>query len=198
MTAENAGEKGRRTDNAQSDQNVPPSEIATEDEIPNGRKRRHDAGKKRTRVFLEKWQTSSNGTDSRDQDRLEIAGHRDDGQRHASLPLTVSPANAVGVPTCEAGASYMDDLYTEEEAAALLGMSIRMIADRRRAGKIGTITDGQRFIRYKKEHLEAYLRAQHRGMMTEEMDPSTLLGELRRQLLVKGRTPLRRSRKKCR
>jgi hypothetical protein len=56
------------------------------------------------------------------------------------------------------GLVYRDDAkrtYSEAEAAELLGMTVRMLAERRRAGKIKCIKDG-RYIRYTDRHLAAY------------------------------------------
>jgi len=43
-------------------------------------------------------------------------------------------------------------LFTETEAAKILGMSVRQLANRRRAGKIGYIKDGA-FVAYTKKHI---------------------------------------------
>jgi hypothetical protein len=88
-----------------------------------------------------------------------------------------------------------DRLFSEEEAAAILGISLRMLADRRRAGRIGAIKDGY-YIRYKIHHLEAYLDAHGCSALSQDMDPNALVSEIRKQLLWGLRTPLRRPRKK--
>jgi hypothetical protein len=78
-------------------------------------------------------------------------------------------------------------LFTEDEAAFLLNMTTPMLATRRRAGKIGAIKDGK-FIRYKEEHLIAYIQDHHRNSATStiapsDIDPATLLTALKKQLL---------------
>ena len=47
------------------------------------------------------------------------------------------------------------ELFSEEEAAALLGMSKRMLAKRRYEGKIGHCKDGH-FIGYSQRHIDSY------------------------------------------
>ena len=80
------------------------------------------------------------------------------------------------------------EIFTEEEAAAILGMTPRMLARRRRAGKIGAIKDGH-FIRYTRQSLVAYQKAFHRrgGKGADDMSPEALLKAIGRQLLDKKR-----------
>jgi hypothetical protein len=58
--------------------------------------------------------------------------------------------------------SRKDEIYTESEAAALLKMTPRRLADRRRAGKIACIKDG-RYVAFTRQHIEEYCRAYRRG-----------------------------------
>ena len=68
-----------------------------------------------------------------------------------------------------------DKIYNEKEAAALLGMSARMLARRRRAGKIRHIKDGD-FIAYRQTHLDEYCKRLERGLPGEEApEPKTQL-----------------------
>lgn len=49
-------------------------------------------------------------------------------------------------------------LYTEEETAALLKMTVRMLARRRRSGAIGSIKHG-RWIRFTQKHIDDFQTA---------------------------------------
>jgi len=73
--------------------------------------------------------------------------------------------------------------YSEEEAAEILGMTPRMLATRRRAGKISAIKDGH-VIRYTSEHLSEYQKNHQRRSFdsVEKMDPDALINALRKQL----------------
>ena len=77
-------------------------------------------------------------------------------------------------------------LYSEEEAASLLGMSPRMLANRRRAGRIGAIKDG-RVIGYTLAHLKEYLRRSQRrsAASIDELDPELLIKALQKKLQTK-------------
>jgi hypothetical protein len=48
-------------------------------------------------------------------------------------------------------------LFSESEAAAMLGMSPRMLANRRRARKIEHVRDGRYYIRYRQRDIDGYL-----------------------------------------
>ena len=76
-----------------------------------------------------------------------------------------------------------DTLYTEAQAADLLKMTPRMLAERRRAGKIGHIKDG-RFIVFAQQHLDEYRRAhQRRGVYADQpSDTERLLDVVSRHL----------------
>jgi hypothetical protein len=128
--------------------------------------------------------------------RGEMANAPIDGDESHPCPVrrTVNPAandmSEWGIPPAS------DDwLFTEDEAAFLLNMTPGMIAQRRRAGKIASIRDGRHFIRYKKEHLIAYLLDERRDAEPEELDPTTILTALKRQLHASTHPPRRRSSK---
>lgn len=63
-------------------------------------------------------------------------------------------------------------IYSEEEAATILGMTKRMLAMRRRAGKIGHVKDG-RYIGYTQEHLDRYCRKIDSAYEPEFTPPKT-------------------------
>jgi hypothetical protein len=58
------------------------------------------------------------------------------------------------VPAAEESDSKM---YSQVEAAAILGMTLGMLMDRRRAGKIGCVKDGH-YIAFSRLHIEDYKR----------------------------------------
>jgi hypothetical protein len=58
-------------------------------------------------------------------------------------------------------------LYTEEEAAQILRMSVRQLANRRRARKIDCIKDGA-FIAYTKKHLRDFCKGAHQPSNTDK------------------------------
>lgn len=74
-------------------------------------------------------------------------------------------------------------LYSEKEVATLLGMTERMLAQRRRAGKIGCMRDGK-LIAYSAQHIETYLRRHElrAGSRPKDKTPEELLEELRKKL----------------
>ena len=74
-------------------------------------------------------------------------------------------------------------LYSEHEAAEILGMTPRMLADRRRAGKISAIKDGH-VIAYTAAHLTEYQKNNQRRSTTsiQDIEPELLLQALRRRL----------------
>jgi hypothetical protein len=77
------------------------------------------------------------------------------------------------------------ELLTESEAAAILNMTPRMLADRRRAGKISSVKDGH-VIGYTLHHIAEYQRRfQRKGKSGAELDTETLIAALRKQLLRK-------------
>jgi hypothetical protein len=64
-----------------------------------------------------------------------------------------------------------DKIYNEREAAALLGMSERMLAQRRRAGKICHIKDGD-YIAYLQSHLDDFCKRSEKGAPSEKVAKS--------------------------
>ena len=66
------------------------------------------------------------------------------------------------------------DLYSEEEAAALLGMTKRMLAKRRYEGKIGHCKDGH-FVGYSQKHIDTYCDKfdKERGLNRQSASPSS-------------------------
>jgi hypothetical protein len=77
------------------------------------------------------------------------------------------------------------ELLSEAQAADILNMTPRMLADRRRAGKIGSIKDGH-VIAYTMQHLADYQRMfQRRGNARAELDTKTLIKVLKDRLNAK-------------
>jgi len=81
-----------------------------------------------------------------------------------------------------------EDVFTEREAAEILKMTPRMLATRRRAGKIRCIKDGH-FIVYKVEHFAEYLCSLEKGTRLETYltDTSDLLEAVKRHLALSTR-----------
>ncbi|MBN9547241.1 MAG: hypothetical protein J0I19_17380 [Alphaproteobacteria bacterium] len=77
----------------------------------------------------------------------------------------------------------MSKLYSEKEAAEMLGMTPRMLADRRRTGRISAIKDGH-LIAYTAAHLTEYQKNHQRRSTAsiEELDPELLIRVLRKRL----------------
>lgn len=80
-----------------------------------------------------------------------------------------------------------DTVLTELEAAAILKMSRRMLADRRRAGKIRCLKNGH-FISYKLTHIAEYLISVEKGAGLEMhlSDTSRLLEAVQKHLERSG------------
>lgn len=74
-------------------------------------------------------------------------------------------------------------LYSEDEAATLLGMTRRMLADRRRAGKISAIKDGH-VIAYTAAHLTEYQKNHQKksAASVQDIDSELLIQALRMRL----------------
>jgi hypothetical protein len=116
---------------------------------------------------------------------------------NSKTQMSGSVQSATHTPHGIAPPAHDQWLFTEDEAAFLLNMTTPMLATRRRAGKIGAIKDGK-FIRYKEEHLIAYIQDHHRNVATStiatsDIDPTTLLAALKKQLLASS--PRKRSSK---
>jgi hypothetical protein len=80
-----------------------------------------------------------------------------------------------------------ETVLTELEAASLLKMSKRMLANRRRAKKIRCLKDGH-FISYKITHIAEYLISVEKGTELEShlSDTSRLLEAVQRHLARSG------------
>ena len=71
-------------------------------------------------------------------------------------------------------------IYSEEEAAELLGMTIRQLATRRRAGKISCLKDGH-FIAYLPDQIIEYCATfrRDRGFIVQGMTGEEMIAALR-------------------
>lgn len=78
--------------------------------------------------------------------------------------------------------NYLDEgrVFTEPEAARLLKMTTRMLANRRRDGKIRCLKDGH-FITYTVAHIAEYLSSLERGL-DQHMSATRLLEAVQEHL----------------
>lgn len=87
-----------------------------------------------------------------------------------------------------------DALFTEREAAAILNMTPRMLAARRKAGKIGCCKDG-RYVVYSGKQIADYIGSQQQAVTLRHIRPDKLLEALGEHL-SRGKSswvrPLRR------
>jgi len=77
----------------------------------------------------------------------------------------------------------VERIFSEIEAAAILGMSSEVLAKRRRAGKIGHIRDGRYYIRFLQRHIDAYLASCDNPRL-----PAEERRQLRREEIVRKRS----------
>ena len=75
----------------------------------------------------------------------------------------------------------MRRILTQREAAEILGMTPRMLAARRRAGKIGWFKDGK-WIGFTPQHVEEYIKACSKTPDKDDLEVDRLLSVLRRKL----------------
>lgn len=89
-----------------------------------------------------------------------------------------------------------DMIFSEEQAAAFLQMTPRMLADRRRAGKIRCIKDG-RFIAYTTKHFAEYLNVSEKRAGEHLLSDTSFLLEAVKEHLEKT-TPKNTARRPAR